>query len=398
MKVLQVVPGMSPMWGGPSVALVGLVRALSNRGVDTALFTTNTDPRGRLDVPLGRPIDQDGATLTYFNIWPATRYAFSLPLALALQQRLRDYDVVHIHWLYNFSSLAAAVIARRAEVPYVLQFNGSIDPHLMERNTFLKRTYIAIAGRQIIDHASALIFTTDMERRSAALGAVTRPSYVVPVGLDWADYAVLPSPGTFRRHYTTIGDRRMVLFLGRVGRQKGLDLLVPAFEKVRTAHPDAHLVIAGPDGEGYGDQVRQCVRQHHLETSVTFTGRVPDELKLAAYVDCDVYVLPSYGENFGATVAEALACRRPVVITDRVNLCEEIAAAEAGVVVECSADAVAAGLNRLLADPKLAERLAENGRLLVRRKFTWDAALEALLPVYRGVVAMHRDRNGDGRG
>jgi len=190
----------------------------------------------------------------------------------------------------------------------------------------------------------------------------------------------------------------LVLFLGRMSRQKGLDLLVPAFEQVVAAHPDAQLVIAGPDGEGYGDFVRQWVRERQLERRVTFAGRVSDDLKLAAYVDCDVYVLPSYAENFGATVAEALACQRPIVITDRVNLCEEIAAAEAGVVVGCSVDAVAAGLNRLLGDRALAERLACNGRRLVERKFTWDAALDALVPLYRSVASLpaargHRDHS-----
>ena len=397
MKVLHVLPGSSPAFGGPSVALPGLAQALTRRGVEACLFTTNADPGGRLDVPLGRPIDQAGATVVYFNVWPPGRYLVSIPLARALHRSLRQYDVAHIHWLYPFSSLATAVLARRMRVPYVLQFNGSLDPHLMKKNAAVKKAYMALAGRYIVDHASALIFTSEAERRHAVLGGVTVPSFVVPIGLHWADYATLPARGRFRKTFPEIKDRRIILFLGRISRQKGLDLLVAAFGTILAKHADAHLVIAGPDGEGYGRQVRQWVVDAGLERRVTFAGRVPNELKRAAYVDSDVFVLPSYAENFGATVTEALACRRPVVISDRVNICDEIARAEAGLVVACSPDAVADGVGRVLDDPALAERLSGNGYDLVQQMFTWDAALEVLLPIYETVAGWPTDRRNGGR-
>ena len=396
MRVLQVLPGLSSWFGGPSVALPDLARALSRRGVETCLFTTNADPGGRLDVPLGRPIDQAGATVVYFNVWPLGRYLFSMPLARALHRCLPQYDVAHIHWLYPFSSLATAVLAHQSGVPYVLQFNGSLDPHLMRKNTAVKKTYMALAGQYIVDHASALIFTSEAERRHAVLDGVTIPSFVVPIGLHWADYATLPARGRFRKTIPEIRDRRIILFLGRISRQKGLDLLVTAFGTILTKHPDAHLVIAGPDGEDYGPQVRRWVADAGLQRHVTFAGRVPDELKQAAYVDSDVFVLPSYAENFGATVTEALACRRPVVISNRVNICDEMAQAEAGLVVACSPDAVADGVCRVLDDPALAERLSGNGYDLVQRMFTWDAALDVLLPLYETVAGLPTDRR-DGR-
>ena len=183
-----------------------------------------------------------------------------------------------------------------------------------------------------------------------------------------------------------------MLFLGRISRQKGVDLLVPAFQQVLQRHADTHLVVAGPDSEGLEQSLRHAVTQRGMGSHVTFAGRVPDNLKLAAYADAAVYVLPSYAENFGATVTEALACGRPVVITNRVNVCDEIAAADAGVVVDCSVDAVAAGLNRVLSDDALADRLGRNGRALVQRKFTWDAAFDTLIPLYQTVIAASRRR------
>jgi glycosyltransferase involved in cell wall biosynthesis len=386
MKVLQVVPGISPNFGGPSVALIGLTRTLSHHGVDTVLMTTNVDSGGRLKVPLGHLIDQDGVKIIYFNVWPRGRYAFSFALARALRRTIRSYDMVHIHWLYNFSSLIAAIEAQKAGIPYVLQPNGSLDPHLMKRNNLLKKIYLAMFGNYIVKNASVIIFTSEIERKQASLDGFRVPARVVPVGLDWAEYANLPPRGEFKKQYPEIGNKQMVLFLGRMSRQKGLDLLILAFRIVAGRHPTAHLVIAGPDGEGYGTQVKQWVAEASLENCVTFAGPLSEQLKLAAYVDSDVFVLPSYAENFGATVTEALACKRPVVISNRVNICDELASAEAGIVVECSADSVADGISRVLEDPGLAERLGENGYELVRQKFTWDAALDMLIPIYRGLA------------
>lgn len=381
---------MSPRYGGPSVALADLTRLLRERGVDTTLITTNSDSTGRLSVPLGIAVDQGGARVVYFNVWPRGRYALSVPLARALHRTIRDYDVVHIHWLYNFSSLAAAFLASRAGVPYLVQPNGSLNPHLMRKNRTLKRLYQSIAGEYTVKRASGLVFTADAERRQVGLDVGRTPTYVVPVGLDWRQYAQLPIRGRFRSQYPDLCAKRIVLFVGRLSPQKGLDLLIAAFRAVVYGHPDAHLVIAGPDGDGYGELVKRWVAEARLGQHVSLVGRISDEMKLAAYVDADVFALPSYAENFGAVVTEALACQTPVVISDRVNICEEIARAEAGIVAKCSPESVADGINRVLSEPSLAVRMALNGREMVKQGFTWDSALQLLIPIYQRVAQSRR--------
>lgn len=390
MRVLQVVPGMSPQFGGPSVHLVDLARALTSRGVDVTIFTTNADPIGRLDVPLAVPVDERGARLIYFNVWPRGRYAFSIGLADRLRRAVVTYDVVHAHWLYSFPPLAAAFFARQEGVPFVLQPNGSLHPHLMRKNLLVKRVYLATLGKFVMRNASALVFTSEEERREAVRFAAGADAFVVPVGLDWHEYGELPALGQFKASMPELADKQLILFLGRLSRQKGLDLLLPAFRSVAAAHPAAHLVIAGPDGEGYGARLRDWVRTNSLSERVTFVGPLYGKRKLAAYVDCDVFVLPSYGENFGGVVTEALACRRPVVISDRVNIHPDIARADAGIVVQCAPESVADGIDTLLRDHGLARRLGENGRRLVRERFTWDAAVDSLLEVYEDVTSAGR--------
>jgi glycosyltransferase involved in cell wall biosynthesis len=390
LKVLQVVPGLSSRHGGPSIALTDMTRLLCENGIDASMIATNYDLQGRSDVELGVVTKQRGARVIYHDIWPVNRWAFSFSLARNLLRTARDYDVMHIHWLFNFSSIMAAFAARRAGIPYVFQPNGSLHPSLMRKNQGMKNCYIRLLGGYILRHAAAISFASEEEKRLAHAIPPGVPAHVIPIGLDWREYEKLPARGLFRGEYPELAGKTVILFLSRISRQKGLDLLIPAFKEVATKHPSAHLVLAGPDGEDYGKRVREWIKTGGLEQRVTLTGRLPEHLKLAAYVDSDVFVLPSWGENFGAVVTEAMACRLPVVISNEVNICHEVAAAEAGVVVECTAGSVAAGLDRVLTNLDAGRAMGNKGRNAVREKFTWDVALRQIIPLYQGLAS--RDR------
>ena len=387
MKVLQIVPAIPPRGGSPSVIIKGLAGALTRAGIQATVFTTNADGDSRLDVPLGQPVECEGAQLIYYNVRPKGNYAFSPDLALALWRQVSAFDLVHIHWLYNFAPLAGALLTHMRGVPYIVQPHGSLDPVMLRRNRrWVKKVYLRSMGRLQFNRASAVIFTSEQERKLAAHADISAPTFVVPIGLDLAEYSKLPESGEFRSQYPQLKDKRLVLFLSRLAWQKGLDLLVKSFRIVASRNPDAHLLIVGPDSEGYGNQVKRWVAEEGLDSRITFVGPLYGRMKLAVFVDSEVFVLASYMENFGAVVTEALACRKPVVISNRVNIADEIAASEAGVVVDCSADSVADGINQVLDNPDLAKRLGENGYELVRRKFTWDAALQQLVPIYRDLA------------
>ena len=128
MRILHVVPGISPKYGGPT-NIPGLLRALIRHGVDTMLMTTDNDPDGRLDVPLNRPVVSDGILQEFHHVWPiASRFGYAPSLLTSLKRTIRNYDLVHIHWLYNFACIAAARAAVAAKVPFVVQPRASLDP------------------------------------------------------------------------------------------------------------------------------------------------------------------------------------------------------------------------------------------------------------------------------
>ena len=385
MRVLQVVPRISPQSGGPSVALPGLARALVQNGVATTLLTTNVAPNGRLDVPLTGPTVRDGVDYVFHHVWAGGgRYGFAPSLVPSLRHRVREYDLVHIHWLYDFACIVAARAARAARVPFVVQPAGSLDPHLSRKNAWIKRTYLATVGRPLLADAAAIIFTSEQERRLAA-DETNGSAWVIPVGLDAATFSCLPATGTFRRHVPDI-DGPFLLFVGRLSRQKGLDLLIRAFARLASRRPELWLVLAGPDPDGYGTRLRRLSEDLGVGHRLRFTGLLSHDLKLAAYRDADLFVLSSYAENFGAVVTEALACGLPVVISDQVNIHVELAAAGAATVVRCEVDHVAAGIESALSDPTLRARMSTLGPALVAARYTWDVIAPMLITRYREVL------------
>jgi glycosyltransferase involved in cell wall biosynthesis len=390
-RVLHVVPSISAKYGSQG-NVTTFLRYLAKFGVDATLLTTNMDLGGRLDVPLNQPVMRDGARCIFHNVISiGGRYGLAPGMVTTLRRTVRTYDLVHIHWLYDFSSIAAARAAMSAGVPFVVQPHGSLDPHLFKKNRLIKRLYLGTVGRPLLTRASAVIFTAEEERR-LAVDSHRRPEWIVPVGLDASRFERLPAPGTFRAAFPAIGGP-FLLFLGRLSAQKGLDLLLTAFQRLLPSHPELWLVIAGPDYRGYEAEVRAMTRSLGLEHRVVFSGLLGHDAKLAAFVDAERFVLPSYAENFGVVITEALACGLPVVISDKVNIHRELADAGVATVVQCTVESVAAGVQASLADDDLRRRMKTLGPAVVGARYTLDAIVPMLIEKYKEPIAMYPPRH-----
>jgi len=237
--------------------------------------------------------------------------------------------------------------------------------------------------RHNLQRASLLHFTTEIERRWVARMNLRPPTIVEPLGLDASEYADLPPRGEFRNRYPQIGGRPVILFLGRVHYGKGLELLVPALAKMRRS--DAVLAIVGPDADGYSRAINALVPPPVMQR-VIYTGMLAGREKLAALVDADLLALPSYHENFGLAVIEALACGTPVVVSDQVNLHPDIAAAGVGAAVPLNVEALAAELDRWLDDDALRAAAAAKAAPFARDRYDWNAIARRWVGHYRRVA------------
>lgn len=391
MRILHVIPSLASRGGGPAKAVIEMCRELLRRGEDVEIYTTDSDIDGRLEVPLGRAVSVRGVSVTYFKASLNNYYKISLSIAAALKSTLPRYDLVHINSLYQFSSTMAACYCRRYGIPYIIRPHGTLDPYLYRRHRFRKSVYELLIERRNLAAAAMVHFTSVEEMELAQSLGLAFHGTVAPLGLETDETP--PGCGEIAdAAWPVIKGHKVILFLGRINFKKGLDILAHAFGQIRRHRSDVHLVIAGADNEGLQKEVRSWLTEQGVLDAVTFTGMVVGELKAALLQRAVMFVLPSYSENFGIAVVEAMSAGLPVVISNKVNIWSDIETAGAGLVVNIDAVELAAAMERLLDDPRLAAEMGARGERLVREQFSWRVAGDRLLKMYQDVLSSRRSQ------
>jgi glycosyltransferase involved in cell wall biosynthesis len=368
MRILHAISGINRENGGPPMVLAGLAAAQVRAGLDVSIaatWTTNPCPDVVAD------LEAKGIRVTH--IGPAKNPMSRHPRTAEILDRLvGEADVVHVHAMWEEIQHLACRAAWARGVPYLVTPHGMLDPWNMSNRPWRKRFYLWWRMRANLNRAAALHFATTIERDAVARLNLAPATIIEPFGLDTSEFADLPALGTFRSSYPQLGNRRLIIFLGRLDYGKGLELLIPAFAKA--AGDDAALVIIGPDSHsGYRAKVEEMIDQHGVRDRTLLTGMLSGRDKLAALVDGYLLAHPSFHENFGMVVPEALACGCPVIVSDQVYLHPQVTAAEVGAVTKLDAEAVAAELTRWLADKSLRDRAANRARTFALSKFDWNA-------------------------
>lgn len=400
MKVLQIMPSVSLVYGGPSQMIRGLSAALAHQGVDLTLITTNSNgdvDQAPLDVPLNTPIQEEGYQVYYFRCAPARRYKFSLGLLQWLWHHAPEFDVAHIHALFSPVSTAAAVVCRWRGLPYILRPLGTLDPADLRKKRWLKQWYGTWLEGPNLGGAAAVHFTSQEEARvSHRFGAKTR-DVVIPLGVQGLS-GVAGSQGvgmdrpqakaTLRSSLGIAEDCPLLLFMSRLDPKKGLDLLIPALEQLRSEGVMFHWLVAGanPQDPTYGDQVKQRVEASNLSPCTSFLGFVQGEQKRSLLAAADVFTLPSYYENFGIAVAEAMGAGLPVVITPGVYIWQELQEAGAGWIVPLTVEGLAQGLREALTRADLRVLRGRQAQTYARRQYNWQTIAEQMIQVYESLI------------
>jgi glycosyltransferase involved in cell wall biosynthesis len=383
MRILQIVPALSLVYGGPSQMVVGLCAALAAAGAEVTILTTDANcdnGQAPLDVPLGVPISQDGYTVYYFRCAPLRRYKFSTGLLAWLAAHAHEYDLAHIHALFSPVSSAAAAIARRQGLPYILRPLGTLDPADLKKKARLKQLYAAAIERANIAGAAALHFTSPQEAQISERFGATVPSWVLPLGV------ALPEPDRvdIRAQLGLDPTRPLLLFMSRIDPKKGLDLLIPALTALQAQGQDFQFVMAGgnPQDPAYEADMRKQLMASTFKDRVKIPGFVTGGLKTALLQAADLVVLPSYYENFGISVAEALAVGTPVVISDRVDIWPDVQQAHAGWICKCEVESLTEALGAALSNADERQLRGQNAQVLAQSKYSWSAIAQQLLTAY----------------
>lgn len=390
LKVLVVMPCYYPAmhYGGPVTAVHQMNKALVREGIDVTVFTTNANGPSSLEVPLCEQVIVEGIKVYYFPIPFGGRYFYSPKLAQALRESLDSFDLVHINWLYVYTTMMASRLCVKMNVPYLLTPHGMLDSYSTSLKSFWKKKlYISLIEKAHILNAAVIHYSSLGEKEEAVINNWKVNTSVVPNGVE------IQGTGTNEQEvdicnpeYSALSNKKIVLFLGRLNYIKGLDLLLRAWPQVINSVEDAHLVIAGPDSDGYMSQLKKLALFEGVTDSVTFTGMVLGKEKEALFNISDVFVSSSYLESFGMAIVEAMSYGLPVVITDRVNIKSEIEEARAGLVSSCNAKSIATNIIYLLLNENTAKQMGKKGEQLAQEKYEISMASKEMAAVYQSIA------------
>ncbi len=364
MKILQMVQTLDPSTGGVARGVSSLSSALINLGHQIEIAA--------LDEPNAPWLSQTDLNVHALGVG-LTSYRYSAKLSAWLQRHGGQFDRVLVHGLWQYLSFAAWRRYAGTPIPYYVFPHGMLDPWF--KRTFplkhLKKwLYWPWADYRVLRDARAVIFTSEEERLAArkSFWLYRCREKISPLGVETPAEAD-DTPNRFLEKYPELKGRRPLLFLGRIHRKKGCDLLLEGFAELERSGEEFSLILAGPDQVGWTKALRERADELGLRR-VIFPGMLEGEMKSGAFAAADAFVLPSHQENFGMAVAEALAVGLPVLISDRVNIWREIQEDAAGFVENDTLDGTKKLLQRWReTSAETRARMSENARRCFAQRF-----------------------------
>lgn len=365
------IPSVDERSGGPATAIVPMCHALMQQGIEVLLLSTTAGLTA--EVTHGEVLEHKGVPAIFFESQLGESFKYSRPLSTWLRSNIQNFCVAHIHAVFNHSSIATAHISHKNGVPYIVRPLGTLDPWSMTQKSLRKRLFWQISGKGIMDNAAAVHYTSEAEKNATESSLGLNHGKVIPLGVESMSSTGKPAGDPY------------VLVLSRLHPKKGLDVLIDAFLSLLETPQFAEwrLVLAGDGPVEYVSTLK--AKASSSKDKIVFAGWVDGDEKNALLSGASLLVLPSYQENFGLCVMEAMAQSVPVLVSPNVNLAAEIAAANAGWIAPIDQAALVKTLAEALADK---DELVRRGRagLQLSLRYSWENSARALADLYRTVI------------
>lgn len=398
MSILHVIMSVDLRSGGP---IEGILQQSKHRPADR--FSVNIASLDRFDDPVVTecpvPTIALGDRLSPAQSWrrwlPWVKYGYQPRMAPWLKRNVANYDIVIVNGLWNYSTLAARRALVGSGIPYVVFTHGMLDPWFKKAypiKSLFKQLFWLFCEGPLLNGANAVFFTTEDERETSRNAFWPYRVRERVVGYGTADVTgnAETQEAAFRATLPVLGERPYLLYLSRIHPKKGCDLLIDAFAEVASLRPDLDLVFAGPDQTGWRPELEARAHMRGLSGRIHWPGMIKGDVKWGAYRGCDAFVLPSHQENFGIVVAEALACGRPVLISNKVQIWREVEAGGGGLVEADDAEGTVRLLQRFLAlDAAARSGMGAAAREIFLDKFEISRAAKTINAALKEVIREH---------
>lgn len=366
MHVLQVLPTRASSYGGP-VTMVSLVhRALSERGHRSIVLPERP----------AYTVDFVGTTL----YWPGLRGVAEI------SRSVRGADLVHVHGLWSLPTGVAGVAARGAGTPYVVTVHGMLSTWSLSRKPMRKRLYALLLERRHLRRASAVHVLSRDEIRAVRKWGIGAPVFRLPNAIDVNQFSELPRRDALDAQFPEARGRVALLFLGRLAKEKGVELLLSAFARACSDEDNLHLFIAGPGPHNTVESLTRLADQYSIGAHVTFTGEVRGNAKLRLLGGADLFVQLSHSEGDSVALKEAMASGLPLIVSKQA-VTPSVMDSGGALVTERKPEVVAKAVTRLARDAARRVSMGESAREWARVHLDHRTFVEELAEVYEDILA-----------
>ncbi|ADI66057.1 glycosyltransferase [Trichormus azollae] len=386
MKVLHIIPSISPKLGGPTQVVLNLVRALRKEGIDVEIATTNDDDGLLLNVPLLECVEYQGLPVWFFP--HAARIKAFLPsLAFTqwLWQNIKNYDILDNHYLFSYLPSCAAIFAQWQQVPYTVRIMGQLTPWALAQSKLKKHVYSYLIEKRNLNQAAAIHCTSVGEMEDVIAFGVKPPKVVLPLGVN-PPTLIGDAKSQLQYRYNVSEEVPIILFLSRLHYKKRPELLIQTLGELKKQEQNFYLLIAGSGQDTYVQSLQKMVASLNITNQTSFVGFVSGYEKDLLLQGSDLFVLPTYSENFGIALAEAMVSGLPIITTPGVQIAPEIDEAEAGIIVEGEIGSLKSAIADLLKNPQLREKMGKNGRLVALQRYSWQTVAQQLVSTYQAIL------------
>jgi len=383
MRVLHVTPYFAPafIYGGPPRSILGLCHALQRAGADVEVVTTTANGDGELPPSVSTRREFARVPVTYVPRTFPKQHFNAASVADVLDRRASDVDVVHLHGCWNLFGWSAARWCRRRGVPYIVSPRGMLHQWSFNDGRASKWIGYRMMEAPTLRRARILHATTVDESEQIAALRIAHEIVVVPNGLDDIDAAPPARSDAFRASAGCGTDDFLVLFLARIHPKKGLDTLVEAVRRTIGHHPNVRLLVAGSGEHEHVAAAETSARDLIASGHVRFAGHLSGDDRGVALASADAFALTSHSENFGLSIAEAMAAGLPVIVS-RACPWPQIDTWRAGFWVDNTPEAASDALSTLAGDRALARDMGQNGRREIRLHLDWKRIAADMLDMY----------------
>jgi glycosyltransferase involved in cell wall biosynthesis len=374
MKIAQVISTPPLAWatGGSARVVYDLSRELVNRGHEITIITTDLYEPGRRytsDLNVSDPEKLTILRFPYFSEFLAWKKKIYISVGLIKYIRIHigEYEIVHLQDLISIQAIFTAKYCIKKKIPYIISTHGSL-PWLKSPGLF-PLIFRFCFGKKILENATAITVLNEYEKQTCqSFGILEAKIAVLHNFIDSQIYTFLPKKNEFKQKFGIKYSKKILLYIGRIEKTKGLDLLIKVFADITKDQNNLLLVIIGND-DGYLEEIRLLINKQKITDNVAIIGYIDEKDKISAYIDADIMIYPRKWEPFGLTILEACACGTPVICSTRCGIAEYINNT-AGITFNYNFESLKKAITELLINRELHEKLSKGGKQLIAEQFT----------------------------